>query len=80
MNQPVYPKDDPEYIQRVREQFYKKVRETNWGNDEERVAKPRGRKSKMKEHPKTVARTQAEKDAAEGKYNWFGKAKIIDNN
>lgn len=70
-NQPVYPKDDPEYLQRVREQFYKKVRETNWGSDEERVAKPRGPKPKMKERPKTVARTQAEKDAAEGKYNWL---------
>ena len=31
---PVYPKTDPEYKKRIMEQFYKKVRETNWGYDE----------------------------------------------
>ena len=31
---PVYPKDDPEYKKRIMEAFYKKVRETNWGYDE----------------------------------------------
>jgi hypothetical protein len=31
-------------MQRVRERFYKQVRETNWGAPEERVYKRRGRK------------------------------------
>jgi len=32
------------YMQRVRERFYKQVRETNWGVPEERIYKRRGRK------------------------------------
>jgi hypothetical protein len=32
------------YMQRVRERFYKQVRETNWGVPEERICKRRGRK------------------------------------
>jgi len=38
-------------MKRVRERFYKTVRETNWGSDEDRVSKPRGRKPK----PRVVA-------------------------
>lgn len=34
------------YMQRVRERFYKQVKQTNWGITEERVYKPRGRKAK----------------------------------
>jgi len=37
---------EDEYMKRVRERFYKIVRETNWGADEERVCKARGRKPK----------------------------------
>jgi len=32
------------YMQRVRERFYKQVKETNWGVPEERVYRARGRK------------------------------------
>ena len=39
------------YMQRVRERFYKQVKETNWGITEERVCKPRGRKAK----PRVIA-------------------------
>ena len=39
------------YMQRVRERFYKQVKETNWGVTEERVCKPRGRKAK----PRVIA-------------------------
>ena len=39
------------YMQRVRERFYKQVKETNWGVTEERVYKPRGRKAK----PRVIA-------------------------
>jgi hypothetical protein len=42
---------EDEYMKRVRERFYKTVRETNWGSDEDRVSKPRGRKPK----PRVVA-------------------------
>jgi hypothetical protein len=34
------------YMQRVRERFYKQVKETNWGVTEERVCRARGRKAK----------------------------------
>jgi hypothetical protein len=40
-----------DYIQRVRENFYKQVKNTNWGNPEEIVhLKSRGRKAK----PRTI--------------------------
>ena len=63
--EPIYPKQDPEYRKRVMEQFYKKVRETNW-NDScgEYQGKPRGRKAKFIERPKAKLR-QGER------YNWF---------
>ena len=35
-----------EYWTKVRQAFYKQVRETNWGQDEDRIVKPRGRKPK----------------------------------
>ena len=37
---------DEEYMKHVRERFYKQVRETNWGQDEDRIVKSRGRKPK----------------------------------
>jgi hypothetical protein len=54
-NQPVYPKDNPEYRKMVLEAFYKKVRETNWGvtDEDEYQGKPRGRKAKVKERPES---------------------------
>jgi len=54
-NQPVYPKDNPEYRKMVLEAFYKKVRETNWGatDEDEYQGKPRGRKTKVKERPES---------------------------
>jgi hypothetical protein len=63
--EPVYPKEDPEYRKRLMEQFYKKVRETNW-NDTcgEYEGKPRGRK------PKVFVRIKAQPRGQE-KYNWF---------
>lgn len=39
-------KNDSEYWDKVKQAFYKQVRETNWGSDEERISKPRGRKPK----------------------------------
>jgi len=39
------------YMQRVRERFYKQVKETNWGIAEEQVYKARGRKAK----PRVIA-------------------------
>lgn len=37
---------DEEYMKHVRERFYKQVRETNWGQDEDHIVKSRGRKPK----------------------------------
>jgi hypothetical protein len=57
-------------MQRVRERFYKQVRETNWGAPEECVYKSRGRKPKPVVRYEAVPRTLFEKSAA-GKYNWI---------
>ena len=62
--------NNSDYMQRVRERFYKTVRETNWGTDEERVCKPRGRKPKPSVRYESVPRTPFERAAA-GKYNWI---------
>jgi len=68
---PVYPKQDPEYRKRVMEQFYRQVRETNWGDmSGEYQGKPRGRKAKTTERPTAQPRTEKEQKA---KYNWFNK-------
>ena len=57
--------NNDDYMQRVRERFYKQVRETNWGITEERVRKP-----KPVIRYEAVPRTAFEK-AASGKYNWI---------
>ena len=62
--------NNDEYMQRVRERFYKTVRETNWGADEDRVCKPRGRKPKPVVRYESQPRTPFER-AAMGKYNWI---------
>jgi len=63
--EPVYPKTNPEYRERVMERFYKLVKETNWDNNcGEYEGKPRGRK------PKAFVRIEAKPRGRE-KYNWF---------
>jgi hypothetical protein len=61
--------DNSDYMERVRERFYKQVRETNWGAPEERICKARGRKPKARviaeQKPRTVKEYQAQK------YNWL---------
>jgi hypothetical protein len=56
MNQPVYPKEDPEYKKRIMEQFYKRLSKIRWDVPEEGEyqGKPRGRK------PKTVTQYKAQ--------------------
>jgi hypothetical protein len=75
---PVYPKEDPEYRKKVLEDFYKKVRNTNWGEDECVVSKPRGRKPKpmvrAEAKPRTPSEVQAslkQQSVKKQKYNWF---------
>jgi hypothetical protein len=64
---PVYPKQDPEYRKRTLEQFYKQVKDTNWGDTSgEYQGKPKGRKAKV------VERIPAKPRPPE-KYNWFDK-------
>ncbi len=71
-NKPVYPKENPEYRQKVLERFYKTVRETNWGADEERVCKARGRKPKPIVRYESQPRTPFERQALkQTKYNWL---------
>ena len=48
------------YMQRVRERFYKQVKETNWGITEERVCKPRGRKAKPRVIAEQILRSKKE--------------------
>jgi hypothetical protein len=48
------------YMQRVRERFYKQVKETNWGVTEERVCKPRGRKAKPRVLAEQTLRSKQE--------------------
>ena len=62
---PVYPKTDSKYRKCIMDQFYKKVRETNWENDCEDKPK-RGRQSKSKYE----GREKAKRRESE-KYNWF---------
>lgn len=62
--------NNEEYMQKVMERFYKQVRETNWGVDEVRVCKPRGRKPQERVIYESKPRTAFEKAAA-GKYNWI---------
>jgi hypothetical protein len=71
---PVYPKTDPEYKKRIMEQFYKKVRETNWGYDEnEYQGKPRGRKPKVTTRIETKPRTKSEEKAFTNKFFNYNK-------
>ena len=61
---PVYPKTDPEYRKRVMDEFYKKVKETNWGYDPDGYqGKPRGRKAKENKPIKAKPRTKSEEKA-----------------
>jgi hypothetical protein len=61
----IYPKQDPEYRKRIMDQFYKKVKETNWESDYEDKPK-RGKQSKNK----FKGREKAQLRRGE-KYNWL---------
>jgi len=58
-----------EYWDKVKQNFYKQVRETNWGVPEERICKRKGRKPQRRvvaeQKPRTVKEYQAQK------YNWL---------
>ena len=53
-------KDNSEYLEKVRQAFYKQVKETNWGVTEERVCKPRGRKAKPRVLAEQILRSKQE--------------------
>ena len=53
-------KDNSEYLEKVRQAFYKQVKETNWGVTEERVCKPRGRKAKPRVLAEQILRSRKE--------------------
>jgi hypothetical protein len=61
---------EDEYMKRVRERFYKIVRETNWGAGDEKVCKPRGRKPKQYTRPESVP-YKSLNDIKQSKYNWL---------
>ena len=48
------------YMQRVRERFYKQVKETNWGVADERICKARGRKAKPRVIAEQILRSKKE--------------------
>ena len=52
--------DNNDYMQRVRERFYKQVKETNWGIAEEQVYKVRGRKAKPRVLAEQILRSRKE--------------------
>jgi hypothetical protein len=60
---PVYPKENPEYRERVLERFRKLVRDTRWDTCEDKISL-RGRK------PKKFVRVEAKPRSSE-KYNWL---------
>jgi hypothetical protein len=49
-----------EYWDKVKQNFYKQVKETNWGVTEERVCKPRGRKAKPRVLAEQTLRSRKE--------------------
>jgi hypothetical protein len=64
--------NNSDYMHLVRERFYKQVRETNWGADEERTCKARGRKPKERVIYESKPRTLFERQALkQTKYNWI---------
>ena len=71
-NQPVYPKENPEYRKKVLERFYKTVRETKWDDcSEERPSKPRGRKPKPMVRVESKPRSEGERRAIQASKNKF---------
>lgn len=68
---PVYPKENPEYRQKVLERFHKTVRETNWGADEENVCRTRGRKPKPNVRVESKPRSEGERRAMQSSKNKF---------
>lgn len=56
--------NNDEYLAKVREAFYKKIRNTNW-EDEYVPSKPRGRKPKPKVRLESRPRSEGERRAAE---------------
>jgi hypothetical protein len=71
---PIYPKTDPDYKKRVMEQFYKKVKDTNWSYDENGYqGKPRGRKVKVITRIETKPRTKSEEQALTNKFFNYNK-------
>jgi len=49
-----------EYWDKVKQNFYKQVRETNWGITEERVCRARGRKAKPRAIAEQILRSKQE--------------------
>jgi hypothetical protein len=52
--------ENNEYWDRVKQNFYKQVKETNWGVTEERVCRARGRKAKPRVLAEQTLRSRKE--------------------
>jgi hypothetical protein len=52
--------ENNEYWDKVKQNFYKQVKQTNWGVTEERVCKPRGRKAKPRVIAEQILRSKKE--------------------
>jgi hypothetical protein len=63
---PVYPKEDPDYMKRVHERFIKRISNTNWSDDCDERPTNRGRKPKQYVRPNSTI-----KPKSDGKYHWF---------
>ena len=51
---------DKEYLEKVKQRFYKQVRETNWGAADEHICKARGRKAKPRVLAEQILRSRKE--------------------
>ena len=51
---------DNEYWDKVKQNFYKQVKQTNWGVTEERVCRARGRKAKPRVIAEQTLRSKTE--------------------
>lgn len=68
---PVYPKENPEYREKVLERFRKLVKDTKWETCEDRVQSLRGRKPKQIVRPTISELPERKSTKIKNKYNWL---------
>ena len=67
---PVYPKENPEYREKVLERFHKLVKDTRWDTCEDKISL-RGRKPKQILRPTISELPERKSTKIKNKYNWL---------